>query len=140
MTTNQRPTSNTRTRRRRSRAVAVVEMAVVLPLLLTILFGIIEFGWVFMVYTNMTNATRDACRLAVLEGTTDDEVSDRISTLMGRLGITGYSTNMARATDDDPTETVSIQVPYSSISLVGSYFGFVDFNLTSQASMRKEGV
>jgi hypothetical protein len=120
--------------------VAVVEMAVVLPLLLTILFGIIEFGWVFMVYTNMTNIARDACRLAVLQGTTESEVTDRVNTMMGRLGVSGYSTNLSRASDEDPTETISIQVPYSSISLLGSYFGFADFNLTSQASMRKEGV
>ena len=31
------------------RGAAVVEMAVVTPLLLTLLFGVIEFGWVFMV-------------------------------------------------------------------------------------------
>ena len=34
---------------RRRRGVAVVELAVVLPLLLALVFGIIEFGWVFMI-------------------------------------------------------------------------------------------
>ena len=40
----------------RSRAAAIVEFAVVLPLLLTILFGIIEYGWVFMVRQTLQTA------------------------------------------------------------------------------------
>ena len=64
--------------RRSARAAAVVELAVVLPFLLAILFGIIEFGWTFMVYQTVTNAAREGCRVAVLEGSSDAEITARI--------------------------------------------------------------
>ena len=51
----------------RRRAGAIVEFAVILPLLLTILFGIIEFGYVFMVRQSLQHAAREGCRLASLQ-------------------------------------------------------------------------
>ena len=56
-----------RKRVRKARGAAVVEFAVVLPLLLTILFGIIEYGWVFMVRQTLQTAAREGARVAVLQ-------------------------------------------------------------------------
>ncbi|NLE30634.1 MAG: pilus assembly protein [Phycisphaerae bacterium] len=122
------------------RAAAVVEMAVVLPVLLTILFGIIEFGWMFMVYQNITNAAREGCRTAVLEGSTDADIQNRINKYMDLVGLSDYQVTLQHTTPTDPTETVIIQVPYGSVSLLGGYFGsMVDRTLSSKACMRKEG-
>jgi Flp pilus assembly protein TadG len=126
-------------RRTKRRAAAVVEMAVVLPILLTVLFGIIEFGWTFMTYQSITNAAREGCRVAVLEGSTDQDISDRIDQYMTMIGINNYQLDLDRAGPGAPTETVTIKVPYSTVSLLGSYFGSTNFNLTSKACMRKEG-
>ncbi len=41
---------------------AIVEFALVLPLLLTILCGIIDFGWLFYNQLNLDNASREAAR------------------------------------------------------------------------------
>ncbi len=121
------------------RAAAVVEMAVVLPILLTILFGIIEFGWTFMVYQSVTNAAREGCRVAVLEGSTDEDIDARVAEYLSLVGMANYTVDIEHATDDDPTETVIVRVPYSSVSLLGGYFGPTDFDLTGKACMRKEG-
>ncbi len=121
------------------KAAAVVEMAVVLPILLTILFGIIEFGWTFMVYQSITNAAREGCRVAVLEGSTDEDIHARIDEYMHLIGLTDYTVDIQHATDDDPTETVIVRVPYSDVSLLGGYFGPTNFDLTGKACMRKEG-
>lgn len=126
-------------RRHQRRAAAVVEMAVVLPILLTILFGIIEFGWTFMVYQNMTNAAREGCRVAALEGSTDADINSRISKYMTLVGLTNYQVALQHATPTDPTETVTIKVPYGSVSLLGGYFGSTAYDLASKACMRKEG-
>ena len=64
--------------RKRSRAAATVEMAVVRPVLLTMLFGIIEFGWVFSVRQALTTAAREGARTAALPGTTEDDVEGRV--------------------------------------------------------------
>jgi len=125
----------------RERAAAIVEFAVVLPLLLTVLFGIIEYGWVFMVRQTLQTAAREGCRLAVLQ-TTDEpytEVVERINQVMGPSGLTTFEINMTHSTGTSPLETVTVTVPYADVSLMGGFFGPHDFDLGGTCSMRKEG-
>ena len=46
----------------RRRGAAVVEMAVVAPVLILLLGGIIQFGGLFFLHNNMVNAAREAAR------------------------------------------------------------------------------
>jgi len=124
---------------RRKRAAAIVEMAVVAPLVLTLLFGIIEFGWIFMVTQTLTSAAREGCRTAVLEGSTDTDIYNRVDQVMQNAGITGYSIDVTHAQQGDPTEVVIVRVPYAQVSLLGGYFGGMDKMLQGYAAMRKEG-
>lgn len=135
----QRPPGQNGTQRR---AAAVVEFAVVLPLLLTILFGIIEYGWVFMVRQTLQTAAREGCRLAVLQTSVDPytNVTKRISDVMAPTGLTTYTVEMTHATLASPVETVTISIPYQDVSLMGGFFGTKDFNLGGTCSMRKEGL
>ncbi len=127
---------------RRVRAAAVVEFAVVLPLLLTILFGIIEYGWVFMVRQTLQTAAREGARLAVLQTSVAPytEVIDRVDRVMAPTGLTTYQVTMTHAAPGNPVETVVVSVPYNDVSLLGGFFGTHDYNLEGSASMRKEGV
>lgn len=123
------------------RAAVAVEMAVVLPLLLTILFGVIEFGWVYTVRQSLTNAAREGARTAALPESTETEIHARIAQYLQPLGLNSQVTiELTHATEADPTETVHITVPYSAVTLIGSYFGSTDFNLGATCSMRKEGL
>lgn len=56
-------------RRRDDRGAAVLEFALVVPLLLLLVFGIIDFGWMLMKANLVNNAARDAARVASLNGT-----------------------------------------------------------------------
>jgi Flp pilus assembly protein TadG len=125
----------------RARAVAIVEFAVVLPLLLTILFGIIEYGWVFMVRQTLQTAAREGARLAVLQTSTAPytNVTDRISQVMGPTGLTTYSVTMTHATSGNSIETVEVSIPYNDVSLMGGFFGTHNYDLAGSCSMRKEG-
>ena len=125
---------------KRKRGAAAVEMALVLPLLLTMLFGIIEYGWVFTVRQALTHAAREGARVAVLQASTEDDITERVDTALAPYGITSHTITMEHATDEDPTETVRVRVPYADITLVGSYFGSTASYLGGTASMRKEGV
>jgi Flp pilus assembly pilin Flp len=51
---------------RREDGAAAVEFALLLPLLVLLLFGIIEFGFAFSTRIQATNAAREAARLAVV--------------------------------------------------------------------------
>ena len=72
--------------RPRARAAAIVEFAVVSPLLLTILFGIIEYGYIFLVRQTLQNAAREGARIAVLQTTTEPytDVVERVNELIAR--------------------------------------------------------
>jgi len=54
------------------RAQAIVEFAIVLPILLVILVGILEVGRYIFIYSSVTNASRNASRYASAVGVTDD--------------------------------------------------------------------
>jgi len=124
----------------RSRAAAVVEFAVVLPLLLTILFGIIEYGWTFMVRQTLQAAAREGCRVAVLQSSTAPyaEVTSRVQQVMAPTGLT-YTLTMTHASPGNPVESVNVTVPYADVSLMGNFFGPRTGNLEGTCSMRKEG-
>lgn len=64
---------------RQKKGQGLVEMALVLPLLLLILFGIIEFGRVMGAGIMVTHGARDGARYGVV-GATDSEIISRIQT------------------------------------------------------------
>jgi len=127
---------------RRARAAAVVEFAVVLPLLLTILFGIIEYGWVFMVRQSLQTAAREGCRVAILQTSTEPyaAVLARVADVMEPTGLTTYEVTMTHATVAEPIEVVDVVVPYADVSLMGGFFGSHVSEIGGSCSMRKEGM
>ncbi len=52
------------TARVRTRGQSLVEMAFVLPILLVVLFGIIEFGWLIFAYSTISQAARNGAEAA----------------------------------------------------------------------------
>ncbi len=135
-----------RLRRRRGSkrrvGAAVVEFAVVLPLLLTILFGIIEYGWIFMIRQTLQTAAREGVRVAVLPTTVNPytNVLTRVGEVMAPVGVSTYGVTMTHATVADPVETVVVSVPYADVSLMGGFFGAKTYDLAGTSSMRKEGL
>ena len=57
----------------------IVEFALVVPVLLALLLGILEFGWLMKNHLVVANATRDGLRYAAL-GHTSTDVRNRIRT------------------------------------------------------------
>lgn len=127
---------------RRARGTAIVEFAVVLPLLLFILFGIIEFGYVFMVRQTLQHAAREGCRMAILQTSTDPytNVQMRIAEIMATTNASSYTVQMTHATVADPSETIVTSVPYYDVRLMGGYLGLPNFTLRGTCVMRKEGM
>ena len=58
--------TSTGRKRRSERGVAAVEFALVLPLLLLIVLGIIDFGIAYTNYEGVISGTREAARLGVV--------------------------------------------------------------------------
>ena len=66
-------------RPRNERGAAAIEFAVVLPLLLMLVFGIIEFGLLLYNKAMITNASREAARAGIVFDTDGNGDLDRLS-------------------------------------------------------------
>ena len=98
---------------------AAVEMALVLPLLLLVLFGIIDFGRGFNAQMQVTQAAREAVRVKAL-GQNDAAARARVTAATGGLGTPAPTTTfgtvagtMANCVTGDNTNNVSARVSYS---------------------------
>lgn len=128
------------TLRKGKRAAAAVELAIITPVLLTMLFGIIEYGWLFTVRQSVVTAAREGARVAALPGSTKPDVELRVNECLEPLGVSEQTTTVELDDDGRPTGKVTVAVPRASVSLVGSYFGDTDGYLKSTCSMKKEGM
>ncbi len=78
---------------------AMVEFAIIAPLLFVLIFGIIDFGRVFFLYNNLTNAAREGARLgAVLDPTVAAGTRTTQIQALVRSRINDDSTRKANAT------------------------------------------
>ncbi|ACB85885.1 TadE/TadG family type IV pilus assembly protein [Natranaerobius thermophilus] len=62
----------------RERGQALVELAFVLPVLLLLVFGIIEFGSIFHAQLTLNNASREGARHGVLIAANNEEFEDEV--------------------------------------------------------------
>jgi Flp pilus assembly protein TadG len=74
---------------RNERGQAVIEMALTLPLLLLVVFGIFDFGFMFQRYEVVTNAAREGARLAILPEYTIAEAKNRMLDYLSAGGVSG---------------------------------------------------
>ena len=65
-------------RRRRSgeAGVELIEFALVFPLLLLVVLGIVDYGFMFQRFEALTNATREGARVASLPGYAQVDIED----------------------------------------------------------------
>ena len=59
------------------RGATLIEFALIALLLFTILFGIIEFGWIFNGYITLTSAAQEGARMAIV-GEDDQDIREAI--------------------------------------------------------------
>ena len=103
------------------RGASALEMAIMLPLLFLMVFGIIEFGRAIMVHQVLVNSAREATRRAVIPGATDAQVLATVTKSMNSAGITGYSVGLTidgtSATLDGSSSSITNAPAKSSIGL-----------------------
>lgn len=127
--------------RRFRRGAAVVEFAVVVPVFLILVFGIIEFGRMVMVQQIITNAAREGARKGIVPGSSADEVNTTVLSYLTSTSINGANTSVS----PDPASvtygqgiTVTVAVPFSSVSWLPAPFFLGKSVLTASCTMRSE--
>lgn len=122
-------------RERGRSGAAAVEFALVLPIFLLLLFGIIQFGSVLFLHNNMVNAAREAVRRMSVAEMTGPEAEVYVQNYLADWNLTFSPT----ATEPPATTDVTMQitVPASEAALINFPITWPG-NLVAQASMRPE--
>ena len=122
----------------RRTGVAAAELALVSPLLLTLLFGIIEFGWMFMARQMVHHAAADVTRLAILPGYestlegSDPVLKTQVDAILANslnllpADITVFRNPATNA--NDPCEVITVTVPTGAIMLPGYVLWLMNFD------------
>jgi Flp pilus assembly protein TadG len=72
---------------RSEKGAALIEAAITVPIILLISVGIFEFGRAYQTQQVLVNASREGARLAVIDGTTDDQVRARVNDYLTGGGL-----------------------------------------------------
>ena len=133
---------------RYQRGTSVVEMAIVLPLLLMLIFAIGEFGMMYTQWQSLTNAAREGARVGVVwRGTACDstvvttDIQNAVDQYMVNTGIdTGtITTNINGVCGAAGTMlTVTARVPYAFAAMPGLAGLQSSINLGASSTMRNE--
>ncbi len=139
----------TKPRWRSERGAELIEMAVALPLLLLIVMGIVDFGFLFQRYLVLTNAAMEGARVAVLPGYTIADAQARASTYARTGGVpmpvNAVATPVSLAGANGGTWpgmriTVTHVYQYQYIGPIAGLFGgsFSSVTLTAQSTVRRQ--
>src|SRR5207302_8806868 len=101
---------------------AVVELAIITPVLMMILLGTIQGGYMFMVRQNVILASRAGARAASLKNATTSDVTTAVNAAMSAASLSGYTTttNLGSLTNSDTTVNVTVSIPFSQVSSTGT--------------------
>lgn len=132
-------------RPRRQRGTTLIEAALVLPLLILVVFGLIEYGSLYLRLQQVENVARQAARKAATPDATQGQVTSLISTMMTSAGL-GASGYVATVTPSDPASierglqlSVKIEITYSNISITKVPMIPVPTKISRTVVMAKEG-
>jgi len=109
-------------RKKKQLGQSLVEFALVLPILLLTIMGVVEFGRIFMTQQVITNASREGARAAILPGNTEAEVYETVSSYMSSAGlVSGLSLETSNVGENvQPGTRTSVTVRYDLPILTGS--------------------
>ena len=123
--------------RRRERGQELVEFALILPLLLLLMVGIFEFGYVVFAYNTLSNAVREGARFGSVQPADETGILERAQ----RLTIGLDSTKLTWDVDDSVSGRVSVSVEYEHTLFTGfllQAFGGDTLTLRAASSMGVE--
>jgi Flp pilus assembly protein TadG len=144
--------------RQSERGAELIEFAFILPLLLAMLAGIVDFGRMFQRLEVTTNAAREGARLASLPGYSETDVRNRVRAYMdaGIRAGAGAQTNVTRTIVNITPggggasfQAAQVVVSYNSTYLIlgplvtligGETADFSTITLSATSTMRLETV
>lgn len=119
---------------------ALVEFAILLPILILIIAGIMEFGIILNSYLTIQNASREGARYGIM-GANDSEIIQIVHDVTPNLDINRLSIEITPGdTSRKPGDTITVKVIYDYdliIPIISNIVGN-EVELRAQTSMRIE--
>lgn len=134
------------------RGSALLETAITIPIVLLVSVAVFEFGRAYQTWQVLTNAAREGARVAIIAGTTDQQVTDTVRNYLtsGRLtnpGAASVNINRLAPFGETTASSVTVNLPFSFIVLnpvarlvtPSSTAGQSGMTMQAVAIMRNEG-
>lgn len=126
------------TRTPRESGAALVEFAIIAPLLLLLVFGIIEFGRAYNAQNSLTHAAREGAREYAI---TRDQDAGRATAKAAATSLDSSKITVTLADCDLPSDggqpaTVTLEYPFQ---LQIAFFPVTNFTMQSEGVMRCGG-
>ena len=143
--------------RKRRRGAVMIEMAIVLPVFLALLLGMIELGQALMISQLVTNSAREGARQGIFDGSTNAAVEQSVKDFLIQAVNVGGNTDLIEVTitvtpaagNEDPLNvladanrrdlvSVRVEIPFNNqVSYITPIF-LEDIPIVGQSSMRHE--
>ncbi|HBT20210.1 MAG TPA: pilus assembly protein TadE [Peptococcaceae bacterium] len=121
------------------RGQALVELAMVIPILLMLLFGVIEFGRIFNAYLMVNQASREGARIAAVGGS-DEEITMTVENFLAPLETQKVKILIEPQEERISGEGVSVTVEYQ-VDIIAPIISSIvpdPFNVSATTVMRVE--
>jgi Flp pilus assembly protein TadG len=116
---------------------SLVEFALVLPIFLLIVLGIVEFGRLWETVNVLTSAAREGVRVAAVTGPDGSQVQSAAQNLLSAANITGATISISGPSG---ANEVSVTVQMTYVPITGSFIpGIGSLSLSRTSTMRWEG-
>lgn len=117
---------------------SLVEFALLVPMLVVILFGTVEFGRLWMTMNVLTGAAREGARVAAVTAPNTAQVQTAVNNVLTGANITGATVTVA---GPNAANSVTVTVRINYRVLTGTIIPGMSstLQLTRTASMRWEG-
>lgn len=132
-------------RRNQSRGMAMVEMAIVMPLLLLLLFAIAEFGLAFIHWQAVSQSAREGARAASLFRpactlTAESAMEEAVDNVLSAANLTADSRTLTGACVVPGSSTVTVNVLYTFnfVPALASNFSLGTINLSATSVMAND--
>ncbi len=136
------PGDGRKCRRNPESGVALIESAFVLPLLLVLTMGMLDFGRAFHTKSVLDQAAREGARIAVVTSPDADLVTEKVNEVLASSGVTASSVqitgpNASKMVTVTVTATFTFITPGVFALVNGSYGNTIP--MSGQTVMRFEG-
>jgi Flp pilus assembly protein TadG len=112
------------TARRLERGQSVVELALILPVFLLFVLGVLDLGRAVYTQTVLSNAVREGCRLAVIDTVTTQTVILKVVQTAVGVALSPANVTVSGARTAGTTVTVSASFVYVPVTpMIGQIVG-----------------